>query len=68
VVELIDVMDRVDIHEDCAPATHYRLELADGKLAPEELAAKHDRSIDVAEAEIAEGSGAHREAAKRLDG
>jgi hypothetical protein len=39
--ELIDVMDRVDIHEDYDPATHYRLELEDGKLTPEELAAKH---------------------------
>ena len=39
--ELIDVMDRVDLHEGYDPAAHYHLELADGKLTPEELAAKH---------------------------
>src|SRR5262249_4231311 len=43
--ELIDVMDRVDIHEQYDPALHYRLELEDGKLTPEELAAKHGCSI-----------------------
>jgi hypothetical protein len=30
--ELIDAMDRVDIHEDYEPTTHYRLELDDTKL------------------------------------
>ena len=42
--ELVDVMDRVDLHEDYAPAEHYKLELDDAKLTPEELAAKHGQS------------------------
>ena len=66
--ELIDVMDRVDIHEDYDPATHYRLELEDGKLTPEELAAKHGRSMDVAEEEIAEEAEPTEKPNKRLDG
>jgi hypothetical protein len=41
--ELIDVLDRVDLHERYDPVTHYKLELDDGKLTPEELAAKHGR-------------------------
>lgn len=39
--ELVDVMDRVDLHEDYEPAEHYQLELDDSKLTAEELAAKH---------------------------
>jgi hypothetical protein len=66
--ELIDVMDRVDIHEDYDPATHYRLELDDGKLTPEELAAKHGRSVDVAEDEIADEPKPTEKPNKRLDG
>ena len=67
--ELIDVMDRVDIHEDYDPATHYRLELDDGKLTPEELAAKHGRSDGRGRGRDRRRAGAHREAeAKRLDG
>jgi len=66
--ELIDVMDRVDIHEDYDPATHYRLELEDGKLTPEELAAKHGRSMDVAEEEIAKEAEPTEKPNKRLDG
>ncbi len=66
--ELIDVMDRVDIHEDYDPATHYRLELEDGKLTAEELAAKHGRSMDVAEEEIAEEAEPTEKPNKRLDG
>lgn len=66
--ELIDVMDRVDIHEDYDPATHYRLELDDGKLTPEELAAKHGRSVDVAEDEIADELKPTEKPNKRLDG
>ena len=66
--ELIDVMDRVDIHEDYDPTTHYRLELEDGKLTPEELAAKHGRSMDVAEEEIAEEAEPTEKPNKRLDG
>jgi hypothetical protein len=43
--ELIDVMDRVDIHEDYDPQAHYKLELDDGKLTAEELAAKHGHPV-----------------------
>lgn len=65
--ELIDVMDRVDIHEDYDPGTHYRLQLDDGKLTPEELAAKHGRPMDEAEEESA-GEPQPVEKPKRLDG
>jgi hypothetical protein len=44
--ELIDVLDRVDIHEAYDPREHYKLELDDGKLTPEELAAKHGRPAE----------------------
>jgi hypothetical protein len=44
--ELIDVMDRVDIHEAYDPREHYKLELDDGKLTAEELAAKHGRPVE----------------------
>ena len=37
--ELVDVMDRVDQHEDYDPAEHYKLELDDTKLTEQELAA-----------------------------
>lgn len=47
--ELIDVMDRVDLHPDYNPVEHYRLELDDQKLMPEELAAKHGRPMEVEE-------------------
>src|SRR5688572_26306400 len=54
--ELIDVMDRVDIHADYEPATQYRLELEDSKLTSEELAAKHGRPTGADQQEDAEGS------------
>ncbi len=44
--ELIDVMDRVDLHEDYDPVQHYKLELDDQKLTPEELAARHGRTLE----------------------
>ena len=44
--ELIDVLDRVDIHEAYDPREHYNLELDDGKLTAEELAAKHGRPVE----------------------
>jgi hypothetical protein len=52
--ELIDVMDRVDLHEDYVPAQHYRLDLEDGKLTAEELAAKHGRPLEAETAEAEE--------------
>jgi hypothetical protein len=66
--ELIDVMDRVDIHEDYDPATHYRLELDDTKLTAEELAAKHGRSMDVTDDSSADAVEPAEQANKRLDG
>ena len=54
--ELVDVMDRVDLHEGYVPAEHYKLELDDGKLSPEELAAKHGRAVVVDEAAREEGA------------
>ncbi len=65
--ELVDVMDRVDIHEDFDPAAHYRLALDDGKLTAEELAAKHGRPMDADEQEGAEESGEPAKP-KRVDG
>lgn len=49
--ELVDVLDRVDIHADYDPAAHYKLEVDDSKLTPEELAAKHGRPMPVEEEE-----------------
>lgn len=72
--ELIDVMDRVDIHEAYDPKDHYKLELDDSKLTAEELAAKHGRPVEVAtedRAEAPEPSAGAEPAApkrKRLDG
>jgi hypothetical protein len=64
--ELVDVMDRVDIHQDYDPAVHYKLELDDAKLTPEELAAKHGRPIE-AELEQAQEQ-TPDDKPKRLDG
>ncbi|WP_437907570.1 BREX system ATP-binding protein BrxD [Sorangium sp. So ce327] len=72
--ELIDVMDRVDIHEAYDPKDHHKLELDDAKLTAEELAAKHGRPVEVAtedRAEAPEPSEGAEPAApkrKRLDG
>jgi hypothetical protein len=49
--ELIDVLDRVDIHEAYDPREHYKLEFDDSKLTPEELAAKHGRPLEAPEEE-----------------
>lgn len=58
--ELIDVLDRVDIHEAYNPREHYKLELDDGKLTPEELAAKHGRPVEEpAEEDAAEDNDAN---------
>lgn len=65
--ELIDVMDRVDIHADYDPKAHYKLELEDGKLTAEELAAKHSRAMDVAD-ESQEDAEPATGKPKRLDG
>lgn len=65
--ELIDVMDRVDIHEDYDPREHYRLDLEDGKLTPEELAAKHGHELD-ADKQDGAGTPGPAEKHRRLDG
>jgi hypothetical protein len=66
--ELIDVMDRVDLHEDYNPADHYKLELQDGKLNPEELAAKLGRPVKI-ETESADQTDVEAAAQpRRLDG
>jgi hypothetical protein len=64
--ELIDVMDRVDIHEGYDPAAHYKLELDDGKLTAEELAAKHGQSVGNEAEEAPEETPEKKP--KRLDG
>lgn len=51
--ELVDVLDRVDIHADYDPAANYKLDLADSKLTAEELAAKHGREVEIVEEESA---------------
>ena len=68
--ELIDVMDRVDLHERYDPTANYKLDLDDSKLTPEELAAKHGRATDIAEVEEPEKPPETAPAAKprRLDG
>jgi hypothetical protein len=50
--ELVDVLDRVDIHEGFVPAESYELDLDDSKLTPEELAAKHGHSGESDEDEL----------------
>ena len=60
--ELVDVMDRVDLHPDYEPAQHYALALDDTKLTAEELAAKHGREV-VEEPEEEDAPGK-----RRLDG
>jgi len=44
--ELIDALDRVDLHPEFDPAVHYKLALDDSKLTPEELAAKEGRPFE----------------------
>src|SRR5262245_44141700 len=66
--ELIDVIDRVDIHDEYDPAKHYRLELDDTKLTAEELAAKYGRSPEVAPDESADAVEPAEKPIQRLDG
>jgi hypothetical protein len=68
--ELIDIMDRVDIHEDYDPAAHYKLELDDAKLNAEELAAKHGRPVTEEDTSEEEPAAEKKPEAKpgRLDG
>ncbi|XYI02562.1 BREX system ATP-binding protein BrxD [Sorangium sp. So ce1128] len=63
--ELVDILDRVDIHADYEPAAHYRLALDDSKLTAEELAAKHGRSVEGAETEISDSADEEDEPSQR---
>ncbi len=47
--ELIDVMDRVDLHADYVPEEHFKLDLSDEKLNEQEVAAKHGLAAPAAE-------------------
>lgn len=60
--ELIDVMDRVDLHAEYDPLTHYKLELDESKLTDEEVAARSGRAPDV------EAEEPPKPTTKRLDG
>ncbi|MBX7096836.1 MAG: BREX system ATP-binding protein BrxD [Myxococcaceae bacterium] len=60
--ELIDVMDRVDLHADYDPLTHYKLELDESKLTDEEVAVRSGRAPDV------EAEESPKPTTKRLDG
>lgn len=73
--ELVDVMDRVDLHADYNPVEHYKLNLDDAKLTPEELAAKHGRPLPEGDEEEAEADGpavkevpVNRKKDRRLEG
>jgi hypothetical protein len=72
--ELVDVLDRVDQHEDYDPAAHYRLDLDEARLTPEELAARHGKEEAAGEAREGErdeedGAGGKGEKkARRLEG
>lgn len=66
--ELVDVLDRVDQHQDYDPAQHYRLDLDDARLTPEELAAKHDTGAGDADGESEGDAPAASSGRKRLDG
>lgn len=72
--ELIDVLDRVDIHEAYDPREHYKLELDDAKLTAEELAARHGRPVEEpaeepeSPAENGSDEGSAAPTRKRLDG
>ncbi len=64
--ELTDVLDRVDQHQDFDPAAHYRLDLDDAQLTPEELAAARGEPVAQPPEEADESSAPP--ASKRLDG
>jgi hypothetical protein len=44
--QLVDVLDRIDLHEDYDPATRYVFEIQESHLTPEELAAYRRTSPD----------------------
>jgi len=50
--ELVDVMDRVDVHPDYDPAQHYKLVIDEARLSPAELAAHLGRELEEPEIEV----------------
>lgn len=66
--ELIDVLDRVDLHERYDPTVSYRLDLDDSKLTSEELAAKHGRAPEVEDELEQPAEPAPPAKTRRLDG
>lgn len=79
--ELVDVMDRVDLHPGFDPARHYELNVNDAVLKPEELSAKYGKPMpegEIEQGEISEQSEAQvrveeakpagKKKARRLDG
>ena len=66
--ELIDVMDRVDIHEDYDPATHYQLELDDGKLTPRNSPRSMAAPVELAKTRAPTRPERQPRSPKRLDG
>ena len=66
--ELIDVLDRVDLHERYDPTVSYRLDLDDSKLTSEELAAKHGRAPEAEEELEQPAEPAPPAKTRRLDG
>ncbi len=56
--ELVDVLDRVDQHPDYDPAEHYRLEVHEEQLTPEELAALRGMMSEVTSGAGARPTGA----------
>jgi hypothetical protein len=62
--ELVDVMDRVDLGEDFDPAAHYRLQIDEVSLEPQEIAALHGGDVEPTRAPDEPASPRRR----RLDG
>lgn len=72
---LTDVLDRVDMHQDFDPVQHYKLEIDEAQLKPEELAAAHGKEyVEPADADDepaepeAPAPAAAPKTSKRLDG
>jgi hypothetical protein len=67
--ELTDVLDRVDQYQDFDPLAHYKLELDETRLQPEELAAARGETMpSVPDGDDEEPPPEAPKAARRLDG
>ena len=58
--ELVDVLDRVDQHPDYDPRAHYKLEIREAELKPEELAASRGVTYEPSEVEDEPPTGPRR--------